>query len=42
LQRLQRRRSEQVDRQPGGLQLGVVDFPLDRSPKQPADIVAAK
>jgi hypothetical protein len=31
LQRLQRDRPEQVDRQPGGMQIGVVDCALDRA-----------
>jgi hypothetical protein len=42
LQRLQRHRPEQVDRQPGRLQLGIVDFMLDRSSKQAANVVAAE
>jgi hypothetical protein len=40
---LQRHRPEQVDRQPGGLHVEiVVDFPLDRTPEQPADVVTAE
>jgi hypothetical protein len=39
---LQRHWPQQVDRQPGGLQLGIVDFLLDRSPEQAADVVAAE
>jgi hypothetical protein len=42
LQGLQRHRPEQVDRQPGGLKVGIVDFLLDRSPQQPADVVTAE
>jgi hypothetical protein len=41
-QGLQRHWPQQVDRQPGGLQLGIVDFLLDRSPEQAADVVAAE
>jgi hypothetical protein len=41
LQGLQRHRPEQVHRQPSGLKVDIVNFPLGRSPQQSADVVTA-
>jgi hypothetical protein len=42
LQGLQRHRPEQVHRQPSGLKVDIVDFLLDCSPQQSADVVTAE